>query len=268
MGNKVFKIKDEKKNIEFVVKTIPVEEVVIPETQRDLSKTLVQRLILSIDKIGFVVPIIVVRNEESGKYEVIDGQHRYEAAVQLGYTKLPAIIVPQEYKDYMLTYNIEKPSNLRDKAHQSYMIYKEKVQNAPDSTEMDWEYIFEIPYYITVGIVIEELNPKFSGYHWEQLLKKIDNIFFDMELPTAYEERRKMAELLNEANDILNERYNELGLNNALLKRELVTKAIQNVYGKRVRVIEDDYYTAIRKIMEELKNVELVDSDNNDTLGF
>jgi len=261
---KVCKIKEPKKGISFELKMIPVEDLIIPEIQRTLSKILVQRLNIAIDKVGFLDPIKVVKNEENGKYEVIDGQHRYEAAVLLGYKEIPAIVLPQEYKDYMLTFNIEKPSNLRDKAHQTYMLYKEHLEKeGNDVTEIELGDIFEVPYYVTVGIIIEELNPKFSGYHWEGLLKKIDNVFLNMELTNAWKERHKMAEKLNEANEILNERYYELGLNNALLKRELVQKAVQNIYGKRVRVIEDDFYTALEKIKEELKRVELIDIDTD-----
>jgi len=263
---KVCKIKEPKKGISFEFKKIPVEDLVIPEIQRNQSKTLIQKLSLAIDKVGFLVPIMVVENEETGKYEIVDGQHRYEAAVLLGYNEIPAIVLPQEYKDYMLTFNIEKPSNLRDKAHQTYMLYKEHLEKeGNDVTEIELGDIFEVPYYVTVGIIIEELNPKFSGYHWEGLLKKIDNVFLDMELNRAWEERHRMSEKLNEANDVLNERYYELGLNNALLKRELVQKAIQNIYGKRVRVIEDDFYTALEKIKEELKKVELTEMDGEDT---
>jgi ParB family chromosome partitioning protein len=40
------------------------------------------------------------------------------------------------------------------------------------------------------------------------------------------------------------------------MKSELVRKAIQKAYGKRVRKIEDDFYTALDKVEKALKELE------------
>ena len=44
-------------------------------------------------------------------------------------------------------------------------------------------------------------------------------------------------------------------MTNALMKAELLRKAIQKVYGKRVRKIEDDFYTALEKVEKALREI-------------
>jgi ParB family chromosome partitioning protein len=103
-----------------------------------------------------------------------------------------------------------------------------------------------------VGIIIEEINPKFSGSMYESFLKKVDAIAMDKPVSEAFEERKIMAQKLNELHEIINDIYDEIGIRNGLIKSEIFRKAFQGVYGKRVRAVEDDYYIAIGKIMDYL----------------
>ena len=253
-----FNWKDEVKGVEFNFTLLPTDQIKIPEIQRDISNQLVERLYASIIKVGFISPIIVYKNETENVYYVIDGQHRFKAAQMAGIKNIPAIIVPSDYANFILTYNIEKPSNLKDKAKQAYRLYKEYLDmNIVDLTEEDISLYIDYPYYVTVGIVIEEINPKFSGSMFESLLKKIDIEPLNLELSEAYKERKRRAELLYNLNEKINEIYYETGLKNALIKAEIFRKAFQNVYGKRIRKIEDDYYTSLNKLISELdKNKE------------
>lgn len=45
---------------------------------------------------GFTYPVIVRRTDKA--YEIIDGEHRYRAAKELGYTEIPVIILPVDEK--------------------------------------------------------------------------------------------------------------------------------------------------------------------------
>lgn len=237
------------------VALIPTDQIRIPSIQRDLSQTLVKRLALSIEKVGFVEPILVV--EEDLGFEVINGQHRLEAAKSLGIEEVPAVIVPKELKDFVIALNVEKAPNLKDKAHQAYEIFSKHLQESPDMREEELADKVEEPYYVTVGFVIEELqDKKFPGYAFEKVLKKVDD-FLGYPLKDAREERLKRAQVLEEVKEVLNERYAQLGLTNALQKETIVTKAFQNLYGKRVRKVEDDFYTFFERLKSAIEKVEV-----------
>ncbi|RTZ60658.1 MAG: chromosome partitioning protein ParB [Gammaproteobacteria bacterium] len=233
---------------------IPVGDLKIPPFQRDLSDLLVKRLFVSMEKLGFLHPVIVYQEEEEEGFFVIDGQHRVEAAKMLGAKELPALIIPKELALNIMEFNTEKPPNIREKASQAYRLYKEFLQVSPETEELELAFYIEEPSYITVGFVLEEINKKFPAGAFELLLKKIDE-FLSEPLEKAVEERRNRAKRVYEVGEKLNEVYDKLGMTNALMKTELLRKAIQRVYGKRVRKIEDDFYTALDKVEKALEEI-------------
>ena len=233
---------------------IPVGDLKIPPFQRDLSDLLVKRLFVSMEKLGFLHPIVVYRDDEQGGIYVIDGQHRLEAAKMLGAKELPAIVIPKELALNIMEFNTEKPPNIREKASQAYRLYQEFLKKAPQTEELELAFYIEEPSYITLGFVLEELNKKFPAGAFELLLKKIDE-FLAQPLEEAAQERRRRAQKVYEVGEKLNEVYEKLGMTNALMKTELLRKAIQKVYGKRVRKIEDDFYTALDKVKKALEEI-------------
>jgi ParB family chromosome partitioning protein len=239
--------------IKFVI--IPVGKVEKPPFQRDLSDLLIKRLFISMEKLGFLHPIIVYKeNEEDDKVYVIDGQHRLEAAKMLGAREIPALLIPKELALNIMEFNTEKPPNIREKASQAYRLYKNFLELNPDMEELELAFYIEEPSYITLGVVLEEFNKKFPAGAFENLLKKIDE-FLSMSLKEAIEERRRRAKRVYEVGEKLNEVYEKLGMTNALMKTELMRKAIQKAYGKRVRKIEDDFYTALDKVEKALEEL-------------
>lgn len=48
---------------------------------------------------------------------IIDGQHRFLAAKELGITDLPVILVPPELARKMMNLNIEKNPNIGEKSY-------------------------------------------------------------------------------------------------------------------------------------------------------
>ena len=234
---------------------LAMEQIERPPFQRDLSELLIKRLFLSIEKLGFLHPVIVYQEDENeDRYYVIDGQHRIEAAKMLGVKEVPAILIPKELALNIMEFNTEKPPNIREKSAQAYRLYKEFLELQPDMEEVELAFYIEEPSYITVGFVLEEINKKFPAGSFELLLKKIDE-YLPMPLSEAVKERRKRAQKVYEVGQVLNETYEKLGMTNALMKTELLRKAVQKVYGKRVRKIEDDFYTALEKVKEALKEI-------------
>jgi len=238
--------------IKFAV--IPIGDLKRPPFQRDLSDLLVKRLFISMEKLGFLHPVVVYQKEDEEGFFVIDGQHRVEAAKMFGAKELPALIIPKELALNIMEFNTEKPPNIREKASQAYRLYKEFFQNSPETEELELAFYIEEPSYITVGFVLEELSKKFPAGAFEPLLKKIDE-FLSEPLEKTVEERRDRAKKVYEVGEKLNEVYEKLGMTNALMKTELLRKAVQRVYGKRVRKIEDDFYTALDKVGRALEEI-------------
>jgi ParB family chromosome partitioning protein len=240
------------KEIELQFGLVPIERLKYPPFQRDLSELLVKRLFISMEKLGFLHPIIVYEDPQEGEgLFVIDGQHRVEAAKLLGVKEIPAIKIPKELALNIMEFNTEKPPNIREKATQAYRLYKEFLELNPGLEELELAFYIEEPSYVTLGFVLEEINKKFPAGAFENFVKKIDE-FLALPLEKAAEERRNRARKLAQLGEVLNEVYEKLGLTNALMKTELVRKAIQKVYGKRVRKIEDDFYTAVEKVKKAL----------------
>jgi len=249
----LFSLEEPLKGYEIKFGRVPIDWIRVPSIQRELSDSLVKRLMLSIEKVGFVDPVLLIETENG--LEVINGQHRVEAAKLVGLKEVLGIILPKELKDYIISLNVEKAPNLRDKSHQAYEIFMEYLKRNPDMEETELELMVEEPYYLTVGFVIDRFQDRrFPGYAFEKVLKKADN-FLNVSLEEAEGERESRARLLLELKEVLNEKYEELGLQNALQKETIVTRAFQNIYGKRVRNVEDDFYTVFNKLKEEIPKV-------------
>lgn len=251
---------DPYKNLELKFDIIDVDRIVIPTIERSISEAHVKRLMESIEKVGFIEPITLIPAEDE-KYEVINGQHRFLAAKNLGVQKLPAIILPPELKDYIIALNIEKVPTLRDKAHQAYEIFTSYLKKQPEMKETDLASMLEQGYYVTIGIIIEKMkDEKFPGYAFEKILKKVD-LLLDESLKNAMKEREKRAKVLLQAKEVLNKKYEELGFKNALYKEAIVSKAVQQIYGKHRRVISDDFHQTFEKLIKTIPTVEVTEAD-------
>ncbi len=247
-----FKYQEPIKGYEFEFKMVPTNDIYIPPFQRDPSEGLIKKLVMSMEKMGFIHPIVVY--EDEGKTFVIDGQHRLLAAKELGVDKIPVIYIPKELVYNLMEFNTEKPPNVKEKSAQVYRLYRKFVEDKPDMEEAELSFYVDEPQYITFGFIIEEINKRFPASFFNNFIKKVDE-FLNMSLSEAQEERRKRAKALYELYEKVNEVYNRLGYTNALLKQEILRKAVQKAYGKNVRKIEDDYYTAIEKVKEALDSL-------------
>ncbi len=78
---KQFKFKDPYLKNEIVFKVVPMENFEVTPHQRKPSQYHIKHLINSIERIGYIVPVVAV--ERDNKYIIIDGQHRFLAAKEL-----------------------------------------------------------------------------------------------------------------------------------------------------------------------------------------
>ena len=68
---------------------VPIDKLEVIEIQRKPSQYHIKRLAESMRKVGFVAPLIVIRKEGKEKLIIIDGQHRFLAARNMGIEQLP-----------------------------------------------------------------------------------------------------------------------------------------------------------------------------------
>jgi ParB family chromosome partitioning protein len=229
-----------------------LEEIEVPPFQRDISESLRKQLELAIDKLGFLTPIVVV--PKGGKYYVVDGRHRLEAMRGLGAREILAIVVDEKMYHYILEFNTEKPPNVKEKAKQAYRLYMDFYREDPNLIEDELYTYLKEPMLITFGFAIEEFDKRFPASFYESFVEKIDD-FLRVPLSEGVVERRNRAKALIELNDIVNQKYAEFGWENALLKGEILRKAVQKAYGVRVRTIEDDFYSAVERVKQDCQEL-------------
>ena len=257
-----FKFKDPYKGNEMIIKMVPIDQLEVISHQRKPSQYHVKHLINSMERIGFLVPVIVVEHpEEKDKFMIIDGQHRFLAAKELGIKELPIIIVPQRLAQLMMNFNIEKELNIREKAYVAIAVYREYLETRPEMLESDPEIVdsIEQAYYVTLGIAYEKAE-KLSGSSFESILKKCD-FFLDMKLPEALEVREKRAEKVLIANGLVRDiaqKIKEIGKWHPYLYAQIISWA--NPYKrKRLPVEFDDLFDEIiSNLQQASENPQLV----------
>jgi len=193
--------KDPYLNYDLKFKIVSINKILIISHQRKPSNYHIKHLSNSIERIGFIVPLVVI--EKGGNYIIIDGQHRYLAAKSLGIREVPVIVVPEKLSNLMINLNIEKELNIREKSYVSIAIYREYLKNFPQMLESDEEVesSLEQAYYVTLGLTYEKFD-KLSGSSFEPILKKCD-YFLDEKLIEAVKVREKRSEKILEANSLL-----------------------------------------------------------------
>jgi ParB family chromosome partitioning protein len=197
-----FTFKDPHKRQLVVLKTLPADKLEVVGHQRKARPAHVEHLVSSIDRIGFIVPLVAVEEKEDGKprYVVIDGQHRLQAAREVGVRKLPVLVVPSRLAPRMMNLNVEKDLNIREKAVVALGIYRSFLETQPDLKENDEEVedSIERAYYVTLGLAYEGAG-RLAGSAFEPLLKKCD-FFLRRAMENAYEVREERARRVLEAN--------------------------------------------------------------------
>jgi ParB family chromosome partitioning protein len=187
------------------LRLVPNEQLEVIEHQRKARPAHVESLVSSMQRIGFIVPVVAVEQQQDGetRYVVIDGQHRLEAARSLGVEQLPVIVVPAELAPRMMSLNVEKDLNIRERASVALGIYRTLMEAGPGLNESDAEVAdsIERAYYVTLGIAYDK-GSRLSGSAFEPLLKKCDT-FLDAPLEECFAIREKRAGAVLEANELI-----------------------------------------------------------------
>ncbi len=239
---------------------IPIENLEVIAHQRKPSNYHVKHLVNSIERIGFIVPIVVTPTKND-TYTIIDGQHRFLAAKELGIRELPAIIVPERLAQLMMNLNIEKELNIREKSYVALAIYREYLNSNPEMIESDPEIMdsIEQAYYVTLGIAYEK-QEKLSGSSFEPILKKCD-FFLDEKLTSALEIRNQRADKVIQANSLVREiaqKIKEMGKWHPYIYQQIISYA--NPY-KRKRLptdFDDLFINIIENLEKATENPELI----------
>jgi ParB family chromosome partitioning protein len=170
-----YTFKDPHKRQTITLKTVPIDRLEVVEHQRNTRPAHVANLTASIERIGFIVPLVVIEGE-GGRHVVIDGQHRLQAARDAGVRKLPVLVVPARIAPRMMNLNIEKDLNIREKAVVALGIYRAFLETQPQLKETDEEVedSIERAYYVTLGLAYEGPG-RLAGSAFEPLLKKCDH---------------------------------------------------------------------------------------------
>ena len=96
------------------VKIVPIEDVVPNDWNPNVQDSKVfDALVENISEVGMDEPLLVRKTEDS-MYQVIDGEHRYEACKVLGFNEVP-VIIAKDFDDDMARFQTVRRSVLRGK---------------------------------------------------------------------------------------------------------------------------------------------------------
>jgi ParB family transcriptional regulator, chromosome partitioning protein len=232
---------------------IPAGRLEVIKHQRKPSDPHVGRVAASIEKVGFLAPLVVVPQDDG--YVIIDGQHRFLAAKSLGLKEIPAVIVPPELARRMLSLNVEKEPNIRERSAVALSIYRELVETSPDLGEDEAVVAdsVEQAHYVTLGLGYEE-SGRLAGSSFEPILKKCDG-FLDQPLSKSYEVRQSRAATVVEANKLVRavaEKLKEIGAWHQFVGAQIVGYANPL---KRTRK-QSSFDTTFDKMLEKLRELE------------
>ena len=197
MAGERLEIKDPLKRQPLTITVVRRSELEVIGHQRKPRPAHLKALAASIDRLGFVTPLVTV--ERDGRYLVIDGQHRLTAGTELGIKEFPVVVVPDRLARRMMSLNVEQTLNIRERSAVSLSIYRDFMEEDGGRAESDGEVVdtLETPHLVTLGLAYDR-NGRLAGSAFELLLKKCDG-FLDQPLTDAFETRHQRAELVLEA---------------------------------------------------------------------
>jgi hypothetical protein len=252
----------------ILLTTVPIDRLEVVGHQRKPRPAHVDHLVASIDRMGFIVPVVAVKEEGDGsRYSVIDGQHRLAAAHEVGLRKLPVLVVPDRLATRMMNLNIEKDLNIREKGAVALGIYRRFYDTDPRLKENDPEVVesIEIAYYVTLGLAYER-HGRLAGSAFEPLLKKCD-FFLRRTVENSYEVREQRAETVLEANSLVKDvisQAKEMGAFHQYFQYQLIS-SIDPFKRKRGRQNFDELFGKaigkLRKISEDPSRIRRLGRD-------
>lgn len=243
-----------KQGLTFAV--LPVNEIKVISHQRKPSDTHVKRVVASIERIGFLAPVVVVPPADDGDpYLIVDGQHRFLAAQALGMKQIPAVVVPFEVARKMLGLNVEKEPNIRERSAVALSIYRELVEQEPELSEDDGQVLdsIEQAHYVTLGLAYER-SGRLSGSSFEPILKRCDG-FQNQPLSETLPLREERAAKVLEADAAVKEIANalkETGAWHQFIGQQIIGYA-NPLKRTRKQASFDETFTKMLAKLDELK---------------
>ena len=190
-------LKDPHKRQPLTITSARKGDLEVISHQRKPRPAHLKALSVSIERMGFITPLVAV--ERDGKYLIIDGQHRFQAGVELGMKEFPVVVVPDKLARRMMSLNIEQSLNIRERSTIALSIYREMVEESPTRSEDDGEVVdaIETAHLVTLGLAYEG-SGRLAGSAFEPILKKCDG-FLDQPLDDAYRVRERRAQKVLDA---------------------------------------------------------------------
>lgn len=251
-----FTFKDPAKSQDLRLEVVTADKLTVIEHQRKARPKHVERLTASIERVGFVVPLVVVESAD-GKHEyaIIDGQHRFRAGKKAGLEEFPVIVVPTDMARRMMSLNVEKDLNIREKCGVALSLYRELMEEEPKLSETDEGVIdaVEQAHYLTLGLAYER-TARLAGSSFEPMLKRCDG-FLDESLSDAYGTREKRADSVLEAAELtksIGEKIKEMGAWHQFVTQQILSYA--NPFKRKRGPVEFD--EAFGKLIESLRKLE------------
>lgn len=252
-GDAGFGFKDPATRRNLVFEVVPLGRLDVITHQRKPSAPHVQRLVDSIERVGFLAPIVVVEAAEGDQLLIIDGQHRYLAAQELGLRKLPVVIVPRDLAHRMLALNVEKEPNIRERASVALSIYRELVETKPKTTETDAMVVDSVlfAHYVTLGLAYAE-SGRLAGSAYESILRKCDG-FIDEPLTECLEVREGRAAKVVEAHQLvraITEKLKELGTWHEFATAQIISSANPLKRARKQHSFDETFTKLITKLTD------------------
>jgi ParB family chromosome partitioning protein len=199
-GGLAFRDPAKRRGLHFDV--LPMAKLEVISHQRKASDAHVKRVMDSVDRVGFLAPVVVVERDGGG-YLIVDGQHRFLAAKELGLRRIPAVIAPRDVARRMLTLNVEKEPNIRERSAVALSIYRELVDAEPEMPEDDPEVADAVQqaHYVTLGLGYAT-SGRLAGSQFESILRKCDG-FMDAPLAESLPVREARADRVVEAHRLV-----------------------------------------------------------------
>jgi ParB family chromosome partitioning protein len=250
--------RDPHKGQTVVLKSLPTDHLDVIEHQRKTRPSHVANLVESIERIGFIVPLVAIetkRGSGTSEHLVIDGQHRLQAASEVGLRKVPVLVVPARLAPRMMNLNVEKDLNIREKAAVALGIYRSFLESHPSLKENDAEVVesIERAYFVTLGLAYER-DGRLAGGAFEPLLKKCDH-FMRRVLENAHPIREERAKRVRETNGLIKAvvaEAKEIGAFHQYFQYQLISY-IDPFKRKRGRQNFDELFDKATATLEKLK---------------
>lgn len=222
--------------------------------QRPISTGHVSKLSISMIG-GFTIPVIVVEIQ-SDVFAYVDGQHRIAAADKSSKEEdyeVPVIIVPAEFINLPLTFNIEKGDNIRDICEKVYAFYTDAVTEFPESTEQDFASTFSYETYaIPLAFAYKENNINSPSLVQPPVKKLEGKNWCKLPFPESIEYRRSQGEIVSELEDTVLITAESYDISDFQLKRAMISQASRELWGGK-RKVDADFSDGIRSLIDTIK---------------